>query len=141
VNPQPTKASAWKRGHKIAISVIGGLFALILVIMVAVALSSDNPSDEQPEADVDALPEGFDDYLADLAAINPAITEGRPEQAVFNDADNTCFDIEQGVDGDTLTSHVLQRYGVNEAADIVTEDVAAQILEVTRGYCDIIRPE
>jgi len=141
MNPQPTKTSAWKRGHKIAIAVIGGLFALILVAMVAVALTSDGQSDEQPETEVGALPEGFDDYLADLDAINPGIRQGREDRAVFNDANNTCLSIEQGTDEDTLISSTVQRFGVNDAADIVTEDVATQILETTRGYCDIIRPE
>jgi hypothetical protein len=135
MNPPPTRPK-WRKGHKIAIGIVGGLFVLVLLIAVIAAIAGGG-GDPDPEG----IPDGFDAYVTDLAAIDPAITADRDEDALYNDANNTCADIQAGDADDVLIPRVLQRYGVNEAEAVVTEDVAAQILAVTREHCDTIRPE
>jgi len=134
--PQPQRPK-WKKGHKIAMAIIGGLFGLILIIVVIAAIASGG----QEEPENGNIPDDFDAYLADLDAIDPGIREGRPDEAVFNDANNTCADIQNGEADDILLNRTVSRYGVNEAEVIVTEDVAQQILDVTREHCGTIRPE
>lgn len=135
--PQPQRPK-WKKGHKIAMAIIGGLFGLVLVIVVIAAIASGG-GQEEPESG--GIPEGFDAYLADLDAIDPGIREGRTDDAIFNDANNTCADVQAGEADDILLDRTVSRYGVNEAEAIVTEDIAQQILDVTREHCDTIRPE
>jgi hypothetical protein len=134
--PQPQRPK-WKKGHKIAMAIIGGLFGLILIIVVIAAIASGG----QEEPENGNIPDGFDAYLADLDTIDPGIREGRPDEAVFNDANNTCADIQNGETDDILLDRTVSRYGVNEAEAIVTEEVAQQILDVTREHCGTIRPE
>lgn len=138
-SPQPPKRPVWRKGHKIAMGIIGGAFGLVLIIVVIAAIASGG-GQEEPEND-GGIPADFDAYLTDLDAINPGIRAGREDQPVYSDANNTCADIEAGTEEDILLDRTVQRYGVNEAADIVTEDVAQQILDVTREHCDMIRPE
>jgi hypothetical protein len=138
--PQPPR-SKWKTWHTVLISILGGLVLMIGGIALLGAALSNDSSDEPEDTASDGIPEGFDAYLADLDAINPGIRDGRPEQAVFSDANNTCADIQSGTEEDILLDRTVQRYGVNEAEAIVTEDVAQQILDVTREHCDTIRPE
>ena len=130
----PPKHSAWRTWHKVTLGVIGGIAGLILVIVIIAGITTDT-SDEP-----DAIPAGFDSYRAAIDAIDPAILDGRNDQPVHNDADNTCHDIGEGVDEETLIGRVQARYGMGDAEGIVTEDIAAQILEVTRDHCDMIRP-
>jgi hypothetical protein len=137
--PQPQRPK-WKKWHKIAMAIIGGAFGLILVIVVIAAIATGS-GDADQQGDDSGIPAGFDAYLADLDAIDPGIREGRPDDAVFNDANNTCADIAAGEADDVLLDRTVQRYGVNEAEAIVTEDVAQQILDVTREHCGTIRPE
>lgn len=135
---QPQR-SQWKTWHKVTLSIIGGLFALILLIVVAANLAVDDQESGNETVD-EGIPEGFDAYLAGLDEINPGIREGREDQAVFNDAENLCATINDGADEETLIQGTIARFGVNEAEDVVTEDVAVQILTLTREHCDTIRP-
>jgi hypothetical protein len=137
MHPPQRQRPKWKKGHKIAMAIIGGLFGLLLVIVVIAAIASGG----QEEPEDSGIPEGFDAYLADLDAIDPGIRAGREDEPVFNDANNTCADIEAGTEDDVLLDRTMQRFGVNEAEAIVTEDVAQQILDVTREHCGTIRPE
>jgi hypothetical protein len=138
--PQRPQRPVWRKGHKIALAILGGAFGLVIIIVIIAAIASGGGQEEQP-ANEGGIPADFDAYLTDLDAIDPGIRAGREDQPVYNDANNTCLDIEQGTEDDVLLDHVMQRFGVNEAADIVTEDVARQILDVTREHCDMIRPE
>ena len=141
--PQPPRPEPkWKARHTVLVSILGSVVLLVLAIVILNAAFPTNPSDTEPSATAgDDLPEGFDAYLADLDAIDPGIREGREDRPVFNDASNLCASIADGTDEETLIQGTIARFGVNEAEDVVTEDVAIQILDVTREHCDTIRPE
>jgi hypothetical protein len=139
--PQQRPKPQWKTWHIVLVSTLGGLVVLILgVVALASALGGDDSTGTETATDT-GIPEGFDDYLAELDAINPGIRADRPEQSVYNDADNTCADVEAGTEEDVLLDRTMQRYGVNEAEELVTEEVAQRILDVTREHCGTIRPE
>lgn len=134
---QPPKRSAWRTWHTVVVSILGSVIVMFLAIPFLNSLSAS----EEDHTETTGPPEGFDAYLDGLDAINPGIRSGREDQPILNDAENLCATISQGADEETLIQGTIARFGVNEAEDIVTEDVAAQILALTREHCDIIRPE
>jgi hypothetical protein len=139
--PQQRPKPKWQTWQIVLVSVLGGLVVLILgIVLIANAIGGSDSADTETSTDT-GIPDGFDAYLADLDAIDPGIRAGRPDDAVYNDANNTCADVQAGESDEVLLDRTVSRYGVNEAADLVTEDVAQQILDTTREHCGMIRPE
>lgn len=115
---QSRQRPQWKRGHFIALAVIGGLFVLVAFIAVAAALPGG--VSEPAEA-----PSANEAALAALEAIDPALVVGA---SVGNDIDGVCLDIEQGKDDATLARNASLRFDVDET-------VGAEIVEAVRPHC------